>query len=174
MNSDFIKIFHREKSGGFALIEVIVAVSLITTGLIAAYTLIVSTISSTTYASHRLTAAYLAQEGIELVRNIRDTNWLQEKDWETGLIDLCPSSTWCEIDYNGNLFVGEDHYLNIEDGIGPYGYGGGSENITTPFERKIYLDGVINDILKVRVIVEWQEKGHTNQISVMENLYNWK
>ena len=62
---------------GFTLLETIVAVGLITVGLISALALISSSLFYVSSIEDRLIAANLAGEGIEIVRNIRDNNWLQ-------------------------------------------------------------------------------------------------
>jgi prepilin-type N-terminal cleavage/methylation domain-containing protein len=61
---------------GFSLIEVIVAMSVITMVVFAATTLLVSIIRSNSSNINRMIAYGLAQEGLEAVRNIRDSDWL--------------------------------------------------------------------------------------------------
>ena len=79
------KILNKNK--GFTILEVLVAILIITTGGLAAYAMVQQIIFSTLSSSYRLTAAYLAKEGIETVRNNRDTNWLQgAPNWYNGLI----------------------------------------------------------------------------------------
>ncbi len=79
------KILNKNK--GFTILEVLVAIFIITTGGLAAYAMVQQIIFSTLSSSYRLTAAYLAKEGIETVRNNRDTNWLQgARNWYNGLI----------------------------------------------------------------------------------------
>ena len=73
----------------FTLIEVIVAIFLITVGAGGAFILIQRTIAFTDIISSQLTATYLAQEGIEMVRNARDSNWLAGNEWDLNL----PSGT---------------------------------------------------------------------------------
>lgn len=75
----------RAKSKGFTLIEVIAAIFLVTVGMGGAYTLIQRTTAFTPVVSARLTATYLAQEGIENIRNIRDTNRLEGEAWNAGI-----------------------------------------------------------------------------------------
>lgn len=58
------------------MLEVIVAMFVITTGVLGAFAVVQQIISYTIQSGSRLTAAYLAKEGIENVRNMRDNNWL--------------------------------------------------------------------------------------------------
>jgi len=155
------------KTEGFTLLEGIVAIFLITVGVGGAYALISQTISSAIISSQKLIASYLVQEGIEIIRNIRDTNWLEGTSWNDGL----PSGDW-EVDYKTqNLTQGyAGRYLNI-DSNGFYSYSPGSP---TKFKRKITILPEGSDILKVIVEVEWQERGRTHRIKAQENLYNWK
>ena len=80
------------KKNGFTLLEMMVVIFVVTVGLIAVFSVIQRTVMLTTISVDRLIrAAYLAQEGLELVRNKRDSNWLElgSGDWAMGL----PSGT---------------------------------------------------------------------------------
>jgi len=163
---------------GFTIIEVMVAIFIITAGMLGAFSLIQRTIFFTVTNSSRITAAYLAQEGIEIVRNIRDSNWLEAGvPWD----DLLDAGDY-EVDYNdADLGPYHDRYLLRVDGVsvGFYSYDSGSP---TRFKRKITIgkedlsvsSGGIYDKMTVSVLVEWQERGTLRQIIVQENLYNWR
>jgi type II secretory pathway pseudopilin PulG len=159
---------------GFTLMEAIVAIFVITTGIVGVFALVTQTISSATYSTDRLIAAYLAQEGIEIVRNIRDTNWLEggSNSWNEKL-DTC--SGGCRADYTYSQQVDltlpayTGQFLNI-DVSGYYGYSGGSP---TKFQRKITISSNVDGSLNVKVEVFWQEKGKPYKIEAQENLYDW-
>jgi Tfp pilus assembly protein PilV len=55
------------------LIETLVAVSIFSLSILSLMAVLAQGISDTNYAKQRIIAAYLAQEGIEYVRNMRDT-----------------------------------------------------------------------------------------------------
>ncbi len=65
-----------KNSTGFTLIEIIIAIAILSFGIILVYGSFASVVNSTYNISARFTAAYLAQEGFEIVRNIRDTNFI--------------------------------------------------------------------------------------------------
>ena len=69
---------------GFTIIELMATMIIVTIGVVGAYSVVQQILAITSSASQRLTAAYLAQEGIELVRNIRDTNWVEGSAWNQG------------------------------------------------------------------------------------------
>jgi len=172
-----IPTFQQSNNRGFTLIECLVAIFLITLGVGGAMSVVNQTTAFTQVASSRLVAAYLAQEGIEIVRNIRDTNSLKIHkgitgiDWDTGLID-CDGG--CEADYNDPaLIISADSYLKIDGGF--FNYDSGQN---TTFKRKIIIQLESEsyyevDILKVRVLVSWEERGRTHQVIAQENLYPW-
>ena len=179
---------------GFTLLEVIAAIFLITVGIIGSYSLITQTISSSTFSKDKLIAAYLAQEGIEIVRNIRDTNWLERISldpanlWDEGLTNcsgVCDGTTGngCMVDYNHSYSPADPYHpvlpqytgdvLNI-DSNGFYSYSTVLPFTPTKFKRKVVINPNGSDILNVCVYVEWQEKGITHSTVAREDLYQWR
>lgn len=59
------------------LLEVMVALVVLTLGSISATTLVLAAINANIYNKDALMALNLAQEGIEYMRNLRDTNWIK-------------------------------------------------------------------------------------------------
>ena len=82
-----LKRLNTKTNKGFTIIEVLITILILTTGGLAAYSMVQQIVFSTFASSYRLTAAYLAKEGIETVRNMRDTNWLDPTNpsWSEGL-----------------------------------------------------------------------------------------
>jgi hypothetical protein len=80
------------------LIETIIAIGIIITGLSSAMSLIVQNKIATEEAEDRLIATNLAREGVEIVRNIRDTNWLSCE--MSGFVPNC--NDWDQDLYSGN------------------------------------------------------------------------
>lgn len=72
---------------GFTLTETIIAITVITLIITAAYDLVRSSLNIGRSAMNQFTAHHLAEEGLETVRNARDSNWLQNKFWRDGLND---------------------------------------------------------------------------------------
>lgn len=164
-----------KRKNGFTLVEVLTAIFVILVGVVGTMATIQQTLAYTSLSASRLVASYLAQEGIEIVRNFRDGNWLEQRTnpplpWTNGL----SSGDW-EVDYNDTVltaYVGAGRYLKIDGGF--YNYESGTN---TKFKRKITIvqdsDGG-NPCLKVSVLVEWQQVGKTHQVTAQEYLYNWR
>lgn len=196
--SSFLRTSYFRLRRGFTLLEVIIAVSLIMIGLTATLFLITKTVSQMSVFPSELIAAYLTQEGIEIVRNIRDTNWLEQKvdlsnPWDEGLVppDIDCSVTSCRADYTATTTTNPPHptfstvgggivaTLKFDSSSGFYNYTSGdlskfARSIKiVPVDLDLPLDGV-NDVLEVTVTVTWSEKGEPYSHTAQEKLYNWK
>jgi prepilin-type N-terminal cleavage/methylation domain-containing protein len=137
------KIF-RSNYKGFTLIEVVVAVFVLTIGVLAVFNVVQNITVYSRVSSSRLTAVYLVQEGIELVRNRRDSNWLTGGiDWEANKANLI------------GLFGTETGLL------------GGK------FNRTINISDE-GEKIGVSVEVVWEEKGVAQSpVIAQTELYNW-
>ena len=158
------------RTKGFTLIEILIAVTVLTIGIMACYAAITKVVSLTYLNSFRFVASRLAQEGIELVSNTRDTNWLNGDDWDDGLTS-CVSG--CEIDYDDTSFSSPytGKYLKI-DSNGFYNYGDGDDS---RFKRRITITEVPPDELKIKVEIMWSELGSSEgTLEAEEHLYNWR
>ena len=65
----------------FTLTEVMIGMMILTVAIVSASNLLMGIIDSNRNNLTTLQAYYLSQEGLEMVRNIRDTNWLHNRDW---------------------------------------------------------------------------------------------
>jgi len=162
----------KKKPKAFTILEVMIAMLIVSLGLTAAIGLVISAFASSSFNTSKLIAAYLAQEGMEIVRNIRDSNWLTGNDWRDNLTD----GDW-EADYQATSLnscpslcnYNDLHFLKI-DSNGFYNYNSGS---VTNFKRKITIgDGDDNSFLVI-VEVFWEERGKKYNLKAQEILYNW-
>ena len=92
------------KTSGFSLTEVMIGIMILTVAIVSASNLLVSLVKTNRLNVQTLQAYYLAQEGLEAVRNIRDTNWLHNLDFkgEGGVYQ--------------ELGIGESYAVFLEDG----------------------------------------------------------
>lgn len=156
---------------GFTLIEVLLAVFIITVSLLGLYNAVNYAYHSIEKARDQFIASGLAAEGIELVRAIRDSNFVAENTWDTGLT-TCNGSYGCRMDYNDSgLTVNstslEQYTLLSLDSSGFYNYGVGTQTV---FSRRLTIIKDGDDKMQVISIVYWGD----NQYKAQETLYNWK
>ena len=90
------------KNSGFTLVETLVAIAIFTISIIALMAVLANGISDTTYAKTKMTATYLAQEGIEYIRNMRDDyvlySTMTESDWSGFVAEVayyCKAGSGC-------------------------------------------------------------------------------
>ncbi len=167
-----MKTFRTKKlKNGFTLLETLIAVFVILIGVLGVYAAVQYPLFVSSYSRSRLTALYLAQEGIEIVKNIRDENFLNNADWKFG---LQPDGEY-EADYNDEaLFSYNGNFLKINNGFYQYGSSGADTN----FKRKITLssesDSSGSNYLKVSVLVEWYKGGSkAGEVEVEDRLYGY-
>ena len=96
-----------KKDRGFYLIEAILAMFLATIGLLAAISLLSGTMKGGFEDRDNIIAVLLSQEGIELVRNLRDNNFARGLEAFDGSVSGFPGATspHCRIDYNDSEMV---------------------------------------------------------------------
>ena len=83
---------------GFTLIETLFAILIFSTALISLMAIAGRGIAAASAAREQTVAHYLAQEGLEVARNMRDQNWLDQTSWDAGFAD-CVENTPCKVDY---------------------------------------------------------------------------
>jgi len=155
-------------NSGFTLLETAIAIAILTSSILMVYTSIVRTISYSYDNQNQLIASYLAQEGIEVVRNIRDTNWVEGAiSWKDGL-DV---GTY-RVQYDSSsLLSNQSVSLNI-DASGFYSYEAGN---SSSFTRTITIskpDSEDDDLLRIVSAVSWP-KDNGYPVSAEEFFYNW-
>ncbi|MCH7828638.1 hypothetical protein IH982_02070 [Patescibacteria group bacterium] len=155
----------------FTLIEVLAASFLVVLGAGGVFALVQQTVTFTTNAVFQLEATYLAQEGIEITRNIRDTNLLKIHkglggDWTDNLTGC---TTGCEADYTQAALVSyTDSVLKLSSGL--YNYTVGTNTL---FKRKITVTQPSAEVLEVLVQVTWVERTRSHDVTIATELYNW-
>jgi len=170
-----MNIINTKESKGFTIIEVVITISILSVGIISTYNAFYSIMNVADNMSDRLTAAYLAAEGFDIVKNIRDTNFIEGRSFST---DLLVCSTGCQADYKAGtpaeqianqLKVYSGSFLKINaDGL--YGYDAGTD---TKFKRKITITQVTTDQLQVDSQVLWNYNGNNYSVTSSGYLYNW-
>lgn len=153
--------------GGFTLIETIVAVGIIVIGMFSALMLINRSLFYVSNIQDRLVAANLTAEGLEVVRNIRDNNWLQSLSWNSGLANGDYQNSYNSIalsPYSGNPLL-----FDLSNGL--YSY---SSGVSTAYVRRISISNLSGYEIRVISTVTWQRRGVTFSSSAEDHLFNWK
>jgi type II secretory pathway pseudopilin PulG len=142
-----MKLFFKKTNKAFTLVETLVAVSIFTVSILGLISVLASGISDTGYAKKKISATYLAQEGIEYTRNIRDTHVLYGG-----------SSGWDDFKSDPNA---TSYPISDPDFAG--------------FNRTISMTPVADTLDEVQITsdVSWSQGSGTYHIIFSENLFNW-
>jgi len=173
-----------KNNSGFTLVETLVAISIFTISILALMSVLSKGMADTNYAKQKNTASYLAQEGIEYIRNMRDTSVLSNQDGWTSFINnisLCTIASSCYVDMDlPNTFISCPGnvcpFLEYDSSFSKYGYNL-SSNVDSGFTRIIYIDNANlqnnNNEIKIISRVEWTQGSGNRSVEFSENLYNW-
>lgn len=190
----FNKKYHSIRTRAFTLVETLVAVSIFSVSVLALMVVLSNSIIATSYAKKKIIAAYLAQEGIEYLRNMRDTYVLYQTSTSDGWSDFKTKIVPCDgAETNGCYF--DDQTLDffnptrpitdiiitecatetcpylLHDPVGGrYNYLTGAE---TDFSRKIIITNISEDEIEIVSTVSWLQGSGKYEIAFSENLFNW-
>jgi len=200
---NYNKISKKVYRSGFTVLETLVAVSVLLVGVVGPISLIVQALSSTSFSRNHIVAYNLAQEGIELMRAVRDDmalcTALGAADF-TNLGSLTPGYFKFDALLSTTISCGGtnmnvpkpiqsiastcDTPLHINGGV--YTYTGGT---VTAFSRCVLVcsppdaapclaasDSDIPGADQIEIIskVSWEERGVLKNILLRDRLYNWK
>ena len=179
-----------KKYHGQSLMESIIAIGLIMSVVVSSISISIYTTRLGRSSQNNLVAYNLAREGIEYVRNIRDSNWLAGAAWDNGF-SACLLDDWCKISFEYDtvnsiwawnesaLLPGESEISNclscqllIDSTNDLYSLKAGGK--ASGFYRALKIDTSTPDILKVTVKVLWLENNRSKTITLEEDLTNWR
>lgn len=149
---------------GFTLVELLVSMALITTVFTSVLALVNYGIYAVTYIQDNLIASFLAQEGIELVLQKRNQNWLDGADFKAGLLD-----GGYRIDYRG-LFDTDFSEQLLFDETNGFQYTFGSPSV---FQRQIQITEISEDHYRVSSRVDWRSRGNNFNVVIEDHFYDW-
>jgi hypothetical protein len=167
--------FSAKNESGSLMIESIVAASLVVVGILGIMSLLINSAHTSAGATNRLIAAYLASEGIEVVKNILDTEYLEGKSFAQ---DFTPGATY-SLSYDSTstlLAVGSSTPVQITpahlfcDKLDP-GCGG----TDTLFNRAVRIGNSSNPaVLDVQSVVSWTENGVPKTFTLEDKFTGWR
>ncbi len=188
--------FFKQKNTGFTLVETLVAISIFTISILGLMAVLASGIANTNYAKRKIIATYLAQEGIEYVRNMRDTYALYSANPSAGWTAFnnkllganCQGANGCYFDDRNVSF--SDTTLPMADLLftactsstcanapllynsttGKYGYVSGS---SSGFTRKIFFIYSSANEARFSSTVYWTQGSGSRSVVLSESVYNW-
>lgn len=183
---------------GLTLVETLVAISIFTIALVGMLNITGGSIADSSYAKDKITANYLASEGVEYIRNLRDTyNLYEANGWQNFLDKLAvckvENKTGCYIDPQNINFANEEQPMKdlainqcasgicpnfyFEPSLTVYKYNYTSGN-TTSFSRKIFIEEVATQSVHDKEIlitstVSFTTGRRSSSVTFKTYLKNW-
>lgn len=135
---------------GFSFIEVMLSVFLMSAGMVAAISLIGAGLKESIDSRNQLIASLLSQEGVELVRNIRDNNWADGNPSFAGI----GTSNNCAVSVSTALTCSSPvTTLNYNWTNHVYSHNTGAGETPTKFSRQIRLVDSGNDKIVTSIVI---------------------
>ncbi len=186
--------FLQSDNKGFTLVEALVAISIFTVSVLGLLVVLSQGVTNANYAKQKMTASYLAQEGVEYIRNMRDTYMLYDaggssSGWNNFKVKLtsggCVSNNGCYFDdQNLNYSSHSQTMIAIpvsnctfacpgllyNEATGKYGYTG---SVASGFVRQIKMTQINSDEVKIFSTVSWTQGSGNFSITLSENMFKW-
>ncbi len=153
---------------GFTLIETLVSLLIFSIALTAIFSLLSNNLRDALLVEHNFIASGLVQEGMEVVRNLRDNDWYAGNPFGTEI----PNSTF-RVQWNSLTFLplGTNPPLKKDSGTGLMSYDTGDDTI---FRRTVTVY-ILSDLERMVIVtVTWDERGRPRSVSAEDHLFNWK
>lgn len=168
-----MRISVRRQLSAFTLVEIIVVLFIVSVGLVGVLALIVQNIQSQGYNKSMLVGYQIAQEGIELVRKTRDSNWKTSQPFNTGLADGV-----YYMDYLDSVPTpaGADPEVFVlkQDVNGFYHNDLLSLDSPSGFTRQLTLTNIGANSLRVVATIGWTERQRNYTYDLETILYDWR
>lgn len=145
---------------------VIITIFIVSVGLMGILGLVNTSLKGASLSKMRLIASGLAQEGVEIVKNMRKSN-LEWDDWYSNVVNGD-----YRIQYNSAALMSfSETPLKLDTTSGLYQYGSGND---TTFYRKVTLTKISDNEVKIVVEIKWLLKRGQHTLTVEDRLWNWK
>lgn len=170
---------NRHRPKGLSLIEAIISIGIIFTGLVGAMSLIIFSFRNSANAVNKVIAVNLAQEAVEVAINMRDSNDLADDPYDTGMVgDGTAILVFDELnniwsfDFDPNSINDDAARLYSDEGL--YKQSGSQGGELTIFRRLIQFDASTPGQLTVTATVRWPEQNGVKEVQAQRTLYNWR
>lgn len=162
------KLNNADSPKGQLIVEAIIAITFLIIGVLTFFGLLAQSMGYYRIISDQYTATYLAAEGIEVAKNIIDSNYLQKLPWNQGVM-----AGDYEVDYKTTSLsqLNQNRYLRI-DGNGVYDYD--INGRLSPFKRVVSVATPSAGEIVVNSTVTWGERGVTYKVNLEDHFFDWR
>jgi len=165
----------------FSLLETVVVLFIVSVGLVSILSLTVDSVRAQNLNKNSLVAYRLAQEGLELIKNVRDSNFIQNSSstpvaWDQ-YIEGSVDGTNYRVDYatfqpatTTNISTAK---LQLATTTDPGFYLHNSSCPDSIFSRLITITSATAASSTVTSLVQWFDQGQSYQVELTSIIYDW-
>lgn len=174
---------NKENDKGFSIMEVIISVGIVSFAFVGIMSVFASNVRVEIANRDKITAAYLVQEGMEVIKQTRDNNWFAGDAWDTDLSNNVNqtivlnnpyniSQGWNVVQASASTEVCRRNIYLSDNGT--YVQSDSCSSIPvawklTKFTRIISIEKLVADQIKVTVVVTY---GTNNSVRAISYLYD--
>ena len=158
-------------TSGFTIVETLVAITILMISIAGPLTVAHKGLLAANYAADQVTAAYLVQDMIEYIKNVKDNNIIRNDPvWLNGLIN-CVQASPCNVDTVNNVPYDRNGIQNCGSNCVLSNVSTGGTTRVTQYSRYFYVTpSAVNplDEATVTVVISW-DKGTINNKYTFDN-----
>lgn len=175
-------------NSGFTVLEAIIAILILSAVIGGVSSAVARSITGLSVAKEEVKAFYLAQEAVEMIRNMRDNNKLDNlvnntsHNWLAGIADAPGDpcyNTICKLDITNPIFFtacgaswGSCPDLN-QDASGSYLYGYNGAWLDSGFKREIQVTPISAREATITVSISWKHGALNREFKTTTVLEDW-
>ncbi len=164
-----------KKTGGFTIVETLVAITVLMIAIAGPLVIASKGLTAALYAKDQMTASLLAQESMEVIKNVRSNIYESKAVWDQPL-SLCTKVSPCD----ASAMKVYPHLFSLGcpidgcplDFLGGYTPDLNNAAQSTIFRRYFYLTLVSANEYTVDVVVTWKEGLIPNALKLSSELTN--
>ncbi len=178
MNTSFVT---NKYTQGFTLLEMLFAVLIFSFALVSLMTIASKGVIATTTAKQQMAAQFLAEEALEVGRNVRDGNYLNSSDWLTVLGQCSETTIPCDVDYTTNPLTpvlttcsGGCQNRQLYDNKGTFRPEPNGGNLTTFWRTLVIKPSSTENEKIMEATVHWKQKTVDRALTLTTHIANWQ
>lgn len=158
------------RQAGQLVVEAIIAIAILVTAVLIFLGALSRSLGFNRTITNQYVGTYLASEGIEIVKNIVDANYLQRKPWNDGFADGDFEAAYDDV----SLGSAANRPFYFDKSSGKYAYASCVDCQETSFTRIISIKRIGNREIRVNSKVNWKNRGLDYSIDLEDHFFDWR
>lgn len=158
------------RQAGQLVVEAIIAIAILVTAVLIFLGALSRSLGFNRVIADQYVGTYLASEGIEIVKNIVDANYLQKKPWNDGLADGDFEAVYDDV----SLGSAVNRQFYFDKNTGKYTYDSCVDCRETSLTRIISIERIGGGEIRINSRVNWKNRGLDYSINLEDHFFDWR